>query len=65
MSSPSSPPVSTEKLEAAHTALETLEVWRKHRLGCKQCRYDPSFCTTSMNYQVGFEKDMEAWRKAR
>lgn len=57
--------VSQARLEAAQTALETLEVLRKHQLLCKQCRYDPSFCKMNQTYQDGFERDMDAWRRLR
>jgi hypothetical protein len=48
---------------AADTALETLQVWRKHYQSCKQCKADPDFCDTQKAYKAAFEKDYKVWER--
>jgi hypothetical protein len=48
---------------AADTALETLQVWRKHYQTCIQCKADPDFCNTQKSYKAAFEKDYKQWER--
>lgn len=49
--------------EAAHAALETLVVIRKHKRDCKQCRTDPAWCDLHRQYQDTFIDEFNRWEK--
>jgi len=52
------------RAQAANVALETLDAWRRHARGCKQCRLSPEFCQTRKDYERSFEQDFDRWQRS-
>lgn len=49
--------------QVATEALEQLAEQRKHQQHCPQCRTDPRWCETAMQYSRNFEEAFDQWTR--